>query len=145
VSGFEKQGEVSSAKANEFIALASDTDFDFPVGAGFLGKLLDFLAGDVAGHNDYGVFEVNGSSLAVGESARNSERHEGMLVELRQSLPKSRGLRIGRNRHLSARRVEGAVPHARPVHQETATQVLQEFPRLQIHSVQDEEALERTR
>ncbi len=37
VSGFEKMGEVSSAKANEFIALASDTDFDFPVGGYYTG------------------------------------------------------------------------------------------------------------
>ncbi|MEM4142013.1 MAG: thiolase domain-containing protein, partial [Thermoplasmata archaeon] len=30
VIGFEKMSEVSTAKGNEFIALASDTDFDFP-------------------------------------------------------------------------------------------------------------------
>ncbi len=32
VIGFEKMSEVSTSKGNEFIALASDTDFDFPVG-----------------------------------------------------------------------------------------------------------------
>ena len=37
VTGFEKQGEVASAKANEFIALASDTDWDFPVGGYYTG------------------------------------------------------------------------------------------------------------
>ena len=32
VYGFEKMSEVNTAKGNEFIALASDTDFDFPGG-----------------------------------------------------------------------------------------------------------------
>jgi acetyl-CoA C-acetyltransferase len=37
VYGFEKMGEVTTAKGNEFIALASDTDFDFPVGGFYSG------------------------------------------------------------------------------------------------------------
>jgi len=37
VYGFEKMGEVSTEKGNEFIALASDTDFDFPVGGFYSG------------------------------------------------------------------------------------------------------------
>jgi acetyl-CoA C-acetyltransferase len=37
VSGVEKQGEVGSSKANEFIALASDTDFEFPAGGYYTG------------------------------------------------------------------------------------------------------------
>ncbi|MEW6230753.1 MAG: thiolase domain-containing protein [Chloroflexota bacterium] len=37
VYGFEKMSEVSTAKGNEFIALASDTDFDFPVGGFYSG------------------------------------------------------------------------------------------------------------
>ncbi len=37
VYGFEKMSEVNTAKGNEFIALASDTDFDFPVGGFYSG------------------------------------------------------------------------------------------------------------
>ncbi|MCL6429838.1 MAG: thiolase domain-containing protein [Anaerolineae bacterium] len=37
VYGFEKMSEVSTAKGNEFIALASDTDFDYPVGGFYSG------------------------------------------------------------------------------------------------------------
>ena len=37
VYGFEKMSEVNTAKGNEFIALASDTDFDFPVGGYYSG------------------------------------------------------------------------------------------------------------
>lgn len=37
VYGFEKMSEVSTEKGNEFIALASDTDFDFPVGGFYSG------------------------------------------------------------------------------------------------------------
>lgn len=37
VAGWEKMGEVGTAKANELIALASDTDFDFPVGGYYTG------------------------------------------------------------------------------------------------------------
>lgn len=37
VAGWEKMGEVGTPKANEFIALASDTDFDFPVGGYYTG------------------------------------------------------------------------------------------------------------
>ncbi len=37
VPGWEKMGEVPTAKANEFIALASDTDFEFPVGGYYTG------------------------------------------------------------------------------------------------------------
>jgi len=37
VYGFEKMSEVNTAKGNEFIALASDTDFDYPVGGFYSG------------------------------------------------------------------------------------------------------------
>ncbi len=37
VAGWEKMGAVGTAKANEFIALASDTDFEFPVGGYYTG------------------------------------------------------------------------------------------------------------
>ena len=37
VYGFEKMSEVNTAKGNEFIALASDTDFDYPVGGYYSG------------------------------------------------------------------------------------------------------------
>jgi acetyl-CoA C-acetyltransferase len=37
IAGWEKMGEVPTPKANEFIALASDTDFDFPVGGYYTG------------------------------------------------------------------------------------------------------------
>jgi acetyl-CoA C-acetyltransferase len=37
VTGFEKMGEVGSSKANEFIAIASDSDFDLPVGGYYTG------------------------------------------------------------------------------------------------------------
>ena len=37
VYGFEKMSEVTTEKGNEFIALASDTDFDFPVGGFYSG------------------------------------------------------------------------------------------------------------
>jgi len=37
VYGFEKMSEVNTGKGNEFIALASDTDFDFPVGGYYSG------------------------------------------------------------------------------------------------------------
>ena len=46
-----------------------DVGLDFPVCACFFGQLLNLLAGDVAGHNDNGVFEIDGSAFAVGESA----------------------------------------------------------------------------
>lgn len=37
VTGWEKMSEVDTSKVNEFIALASDTDFDFPVGGYYTG------------------------------------------------------------------------------------------------------------
>jgi Acetyl-CoA acetyltransferase len=37
VIGFEKMSEVNTAKGNEFIALASDTDWDFPIGGYYSG------------------------------------------------------------------------------------------------------------
>lgn len=37
VIGFEKMSEVNTSKGNEFIALASDTDFDFPIGGFYSG------------------------------------------------------------------------------------------------------------
>jgi len=37
VYGLEKMSEVNTAKGNEFIALASDTDFDYPVGGFYSG------------------------------------------------------------------------------------------------------------
>ena len=37
ITGVEKLGEVGTAKANEFIALASDTDFEFPAGGYYTG------------------------------------------------------------------------------------------------------------
>jgi len=62
VSGFEKQGEVSSAKANEFIALASDTDFDFPVGGYYTG----YYAAMAARHMYlYGETEEDLAMIAV--------------------------------------------------------------------------------
>ena len=46
-----------------------DVGVDFPVGAFVGSELLDLVGGDVAGHDDDGVFEVDGSAVAVGESA----------------------------------------------------------------------------
>ena len=50
---------------------------DFPVGALLFGKLLNLLAGDIAGHNNHGIFEVHRSALAVGQSAviENLQHH----------------------------------------------------------------------
>ena len=62
VTGFEKQGEVSSAKANEFIALASDTDFDFPVGGYYTG----YYAAMITRHMYlYGTSEEDMAMVAV--------------------------------------------------------------------------------
>ncbi len=37
VAGWEKMGELDTAKVNEFIAMASDTDWDYPVGGYYSG------------------------------------------------------------------------------------------------------------
>lgn len=62
VSGFEKMAEVGSAKANELIALASDTDFDFPVGGYYTG----YYAAMAARHMYlYGETEEDLAMIAV--------------------------------------------------------------------------------
>ena len=46
-----------------------DMCLDFPVGAGFFGKLLDLLTGDVAGHYNNCVLEIDSPAFAVGQPA----------------------------------------------------------------------------
>ncbi len=45
-----------------------DVGLDFPVGPGFLGQLLNLLACDIAGHNDNGILEIDGSAFSIGQS-----------------------------------------------------------------------------
>ncbi len=47
----------------------ADLGFDFPIGVFLPGEVLDGLRADVAGHDDDGVFEIDGAALAVGEAA----------------------------------------------------------------------------
>lgn len=62
VAGWEKMSEVATAKANEFIALASDTDFDFPVGGYYTG----YYAAMAARHMYlYGETEEDFAKIAV--------------------------------------------------------------------------------
>jgi acetyl-CoA C-acetyltransferase len=62
VCGWEKMGEVGTPKANEFIALASDTDFDFPVGGYYTG----YYAAMAARHMYlYGETEEDFAKIAV--------------------------------------------------------------------------------
>ncbi len=62
VIGFEKMSEVPTAKGNEFIALASDTDFDFPVG-GFYTGYYALMARRYM--HEYGITERQMAKVAV--------------------------------------------------------------------------------
>ncbi len=62
VCGWEKMSEVATAKANEFIALASDTDFEFPVGGYYTGY---YAAMAVRHMYLYGETEEDLATIAV--------------------------------------------------------------------------------
>ncbi|MCL4326333.1 MAG: thiolase domain-containing protein [Candidatus Thermoplasmatota archaeon] len=62
VAGFEKMSEVSTTKGNEFIALASDTDFDFQVG-GFYTAYYAAMATRYI--HEFGITEKQLAKVAV--------------------------------------------------------------------------------
>ncbi|MGC8610561.1 MAG: thiolase C-terminal domain-containing protein [Thermoplasmata archaeon] len=62
VAGFEKMSEVSTAKGNEFIALASDTDFDFPVGGYYTAY---YAAMATRYMYEFGITEIQMAKVAV--------------------------------------------------------------------------------
>ena len=62
IPGWEKMSEVPTAKANEFIALASDTDFEFPVGGYYTGY---YAAMAVRHMYLYGETEEDFAKIAV--------------------------------------------------------------------------------
>jgi len=60
--GFETMSHVETAKGNEFIALASDTNFDFPVGGYYNG----YYAMMVVRHmHEFGTTEEQLARIAV--------------------------------------------------------------------------------
>ena len=70
VIGFEKMSEVNTAKGNEFIALASDTDWDFPIGGFYSG----YYALMAKRHmEEFGTTEEQMAMVAV--KNRNNAQH----------------------------------------------------------------------
>jgi len=69
--GFETMSQVETAKGNEFIALASDTDYDFPVGGYYNG----YYAMMVVRHmHEFGTTEEQFARIAVKNASRSRWR-----------------------------------------------------------------------
>src|SRR5678809_608214 len=86
--GFETMSHVETAKGNEFIALASDTNFDFPVG-GYYNGYYAMMA--VRHMHEFGTTEEQMARVAVknySNAAHNpyaQHRHAATLEEVMQS------------------------------------------------------------
>jgi len=83
VYGFEKMSEVNTAKGNEFIALASDTDFDYPVGGYYSGYYATMATRHM---HEFGTTTAQMAKIAVKNydnafHNRWAQKHERWTVE----------------------------------------------------------------